>query len=80
MIHHAGLRVAPAPCTHAVAMIQSSFGTLPMTAIGGFALKAAPKRAAGLAAVLLPAITAPADREKESAGGSTAKPKPENDF
>jgi hypothetical protein len=80
MIRHAGLRPAASIITLTIPMIEFSFGTLLMTAVGRSPLLSAGFIAAVIAAVLLPAIAMPADPEKCPAMPCAAKPLTQNKF
>ena len=80
LIRHAARETTATIGALTVAMIQSPFGALLMTTIGGPMLLAPCLTAALSAAVTLTAITASANPEHRLAIGVAAKPLPENNF
>jgi hypothetical protein len=80
LIRHAAWETAATIGALPVAMIQSPFSALLMTAIGGPMLPAPGLTAALRAAVALTAITASANPEHRPAIGVAAKPLPQNNF
>ena len=80
LIRHAASKPPAAIRTLPVAMIQTAFSALLMTAIGRSMLPASRYHAALRAAVSLPAIAARANQEHRPAIRIAAKPLPENNF
>ena len=80
LIRHAASKPPATIRTLPIAMIQTAFGALLMTPIGGSMLQASRFNAARCAAVPLPAIAAYADPEHRPAIRVVAKPLPENNF
>lgn len=80
MIRHAGLRPAPAILPLTIAMIQPSFLTLLVAAIGAATLMPTGVLATGHAAIALTAIATGTDKENGPASGVKTKPLPQNYF
>ena len=80
MIRHACLRAAPPILPLPVAMIESSFRTLLVSAIGATTLREPGLLAASEAAITLPAITAGTKKKDGVTLVAKANPLPENYF
>ena len=74
------MRPAPAVFPLTVAMIEPSFRTLLVAAVGAAPLAKSGLLAAGQAAVALSAITVRAEKESRAAFAGQAKPLPQNHF
>jgi hypothetical protein len=78
LIRHAGLRTTLSILALPVSMIQSSFRTRLVSAVGCPALPPPRRCAASHAAIALPAVTVRTNEEQHIAGAAQTEPRPQN--